>query len=183
MVELGHKRTMLMHLTLLPYIKSAAELKTKPTQHSVKELFIDWYSTRHFNLSYWIRCWCRLRPVKLFCLQTWKHVCSCGVKMRENIYQIPRTFYEQNVDDLICRTFGFKWLAWSWFNGLGQCCRSTAKPRIHCTLVMVGKYVELPDAYKSGMKHCYMQAFKTALKFKLTCQCWRSWKPRCSNRH
>ncbi|HDJ7847686.1 TPA: CTP synthase, partial [Acinetobacter baumannii] len=38
MVELGHKRTMLMHLTLLPYIKSAAELKTKPTQHSVKEL-------------------------------------------------------------------------------------------------------------------------------------------------
>ncbi len=38
MVKLGHKRTMLMHLTLLPYIKSAAELKTKPTQHSVKEL-------------------------------------------------------------------------------------------------------------------------------------------------
>jgi len=38
MVELGHKRTMLMHLTLLPYIEAGAEFKTKPTQHSVKEL-------------------------------------------------------------------------------------------------------------------------------------------------
>ncbi|PIL65338.1 CTP synthetase, partial [Acinetobacter baumannii] len=106
MVELGHKRTMLMHLTLLPYIKSAAELKTKPTQHSVKEL-----------LSIGIQpdiLICRTeydvdadtkRKIALFTNVEARAVVVC--KDAKTIYQIPRGFYEQNVDDLICERFGF----------------------------------------------------------------------------
>ena len=49
--ELGMKQAMLIHLTLVPYIATAGETKTKPTQHSVKELRFDWFAARHADLS------------------------------------------------------------------------------------------------------------------------------------
>ena len=148
MVELGHKRTMLMHLTLLPYIKSAAELKTKPTQHSVKEL-----------LSIGIQpdiLICRTeydvdadttRKIALFTNVEARAVVVC--KDARSIYQIPRTFYEQNVDDLICERFGFNDLTEADLTDWDNVVEALLNPEYTVRVAMVGKYVELPDAYKS----------------------------------
>jgi len=148
MVELGHKRTMLMHLTLLPYIKSAAELKTKPTQHSVKEL-----------LSIGIQpdiLICRTehdvdadttRKIALFTNVEARAVVVC--KDARTIYQIPRTFYEQNVDDLICERFGYDNLPEADLSDWDNVVEALLNPEYTVRVAMVGKYVELPDAYKS----------------------------------
>ena len=148
MVELGHKRTMLMHLTLLPYIKSAAELKTKPTQHSVKEL-----------LSIGIQpdiLICRteydvdadtIRKIALFTNVEARAVVVC--KDARSIYQIPRTFYEQNVDDLICERFGYNDLPEADLTDWDNVVEALLNPEYTVRVAMVGKYVELPDAYKS----------------------------------
>ncbi|ENW31877.1 CTP synthase [Acinetobacter lwoffii] len=148
MVELGHKRTMLMHLTLLPYIKSAAELKTKPTQHSVKEL-----------LSIGIQpdiLICRTeydvdadttRKIALFTNVEARAVVVC--KDARSIYQIPRTFYEQNVDDLICERFGYNDLPEADLTDWDSVVEALLNPEYTVRVAMVGKYVELPDAYKS----------------------------------
>lgn len=145
MVELGHKRTMLMHLTLLPYIKSAAELKTKPTQHSVKEL-----------LSIGIQpdiLICRTeydvdvdtkRKIALFTNVEARAVVVC--KDAKTIYQIPRTFYEQNVDDLICERFGFNDLPEANLEDWDNVVEALLNPEYTVRVAMVGKYVELPDA-------------------------------------
>lgn len=147
MVKLGRENTMLMHLTLLPYISSASELKTKPTQHSVKEL-----------LSIGIQpdiLVCRTehdvdddtkRKIAMFTNVCERAVAVC--KDARSIYEIPRTFYEQNLDDLVCERFGFNqpeadlsdWdkVIDGLFNAQGE-----------IVVAMVGKYVELPDAYKS----------------------------------
>ena len=147
MVKLGRENTMLMHLTLLPYISSASELKTKPTQHSVKEL-----------LSIGIQpdiLVCRTEhdvdddtkhKIAMFTNVPERAVAVC--KDARSIYEIPRTFYEQNLDDLVCERFGFnqpKADLSDWdkvidglFNAQGE-----------IIVAMVGKYVELPDAYKS----------------------------------
>ena len=148
MVELGHKRTMLMHLTLLPYIKSAAELKTKPTQHSVKEL-----------LSIGIQpdiLICRteydvdadtIRKIALFTNVEARAVVVC--KDARSIYQIPRTFYEQTVDDLICERFGYNDLPEADLTDWDNVVEALLNPEYTVRVAMVGKYVELPDAYKS----------------------------------
>ena len=148
MVELGHKRTMLMHLTLLPYIKSAAELKTKPTQHSVKEL-----------LSIGIQpdiLICRTeydvdadtkRKIALFTNVEARAVVVC--KDARTIYVIPRTLYEQDVDDLICERFGYNDLPEADLTDWDNVVQSLLNPEYTVRVAMVGKYVELPDAYKS----------------------------------
>jgi CTP synthase len=148
MVELGHKRTMLMHLTLLPYIKSAAELKTKPTQHSVKEL-----------LSIGIQpdiLICRTehdvdadtkRKIALFTNVEARAVVVC--KDARTIYEIPRTFYEQDVDDLICERFGYNDLPEADLTDWDNVVEALLNPEYTVRVAMVGKYVELPDAYKS----------------------------------
>ncbi|OTG87198.1 CTP synthetase [Acinetobacter sp. ANC 4558] len=148
MVELGHKRTMLMHLTLLPYINSAKELKTKPTQHSVKEL-----------LSIGIQpdiLICRTeydvdadttRKIALFTNVEARAVVVC--KDAKSIYQIPRTFYEQNVDDLICERFGYHDLPEADLTDWDNVVEALLNPEYTVRVAMVGKYVELPDAYKS----------------------------------
>ena len=148
MVELGHKRTMLMHLTLLPYINSAKELKTKPTQHSVKEL-----------LSIGIQpdiLICRTeydvdaettRKIALFTNVEARAVVVC--KDAKSIYQIPRTFYEQDVDDLICERFGYNDLVEADLSDWDNVVEALLNPEYTVRVAMVGKYVELPDAYKS----------------------------------
>lgn len=148
MVKLGRETTMLMHLTLLPYITSASELKTKPTQHSVKEL-----------LSIGIQpdvLVCRTehdvdddtrRKIALFTNVQARAVIVC--KDARSIYEIPRTFYEQDVDDLICERFGFKDLPEADLSDWDGVCEALFNPESTLTVAMVGKYIELPDAYKS----------------------------------
>ncbi|MFB6347980.1 CTP synthase [Moraxella sp. ZJ142] len=146
-VELGSANSLLMHLTLVPYITSAGESKTKPTQHSVKEL-------RSIGLQPDVLI-CRSehsisednrQKIALFTNVETRGVILC--EDAKSIYQIPRRFYEQNLDDLICERFGIQapeadlsdWdqVVDDLFNSQGE-----------IVVAMVGKYVELPDAYKS----------------------------------
>ncbi|ANB91133.1 CTP synthetase [Moraxella ovis] len=146
-VELGHDNSMLMHLTLLPYIKSASELKTKPTQHSVKEL-----------LSIGIQpdiLVCRTehdvdadtkRKIALFTNVPERAVIVC--KDARSIYEIPRNFYEQDLDDLVCERFGFD-VPEADLSDWDKVIEGLFTAEGEIVVAMVGKYVELPDAYKS----------------------------------
>ncbi len=146
-VELGGRNSLLMHLTLVPYIASAGETKTKPTQHSVKEL-------RSIGLQ----------PDILICrsdhpigeenrrkIASFTNVEERAVILAEDspsIYFIPKNFHDQKLDDLICEKMGWNnppadLSDWKAVTDALQ--NTTGEVRI----AMVGKYVELPDAYKS----------------------------------
>ena len=145
--ELGHENTMYIHLTLLPYIAAAGELKTKPTQHSVKEL-----------LNVGIQAdllLCRAdreipeaerRKVASFCnVREEAVVPALDVK---SIYQVPISYHEQGLDDEVCRHFGIdskepKLEAWQ------EVVQRATAPEGDVTIAVVGKYTGLLDAYKS----------------------------------
>ena len=146
-VELGRNRAMLMHLTLVPYISSAGETKTKPTQHSVKEL-------RSIGLQPDILI-CRSehyispdnrRKIALFTNVEERAVIMC--EDAQSIYQIPRALYEQDLDDIVCERFGMD-LPEADLSDWDKVVEAQLNPESSVTVAMVGKYVELPDAYKS----------------------------------
>ncbi|WP_350559434.1 CTP synthase [Psychrobacter sp. CAL346-MNA-CIBAN-0220] len=146
-VELGRNSAMLMHLTLVPYIASAGETKTKPTQHSVKELrsiglqpdILICRSEHHISLD-------NRRKISLFTNVEERAVIMC--EDAESIYQIPRTLYEQDLDDLVCERFGLD-LPEADLSDWDKVVAAQLNPETTVTVAMVGKYVELPDAYKS----------------------------------
>ena len=146
-VELGRNRAMLMHLTLVPYIASAGETKTKPTQHSVKELrsiglqpdILICRSEHHISPD-------NRRKIALFTNVEERAVIMC--EDAQSIYQIPRALYEQDLDDLICERFGLD-LPEADLSDWDRVVKAQLNPESTVTVAMVGKYVELPDAYKS----------------------------------
>jgi CTP synthase len=146
-VDVGRRRCMFIHLTLVPYIGHAGELKTKPTQHSVNELrrigiAPDMVMCRsEGSLSQEIR-----KKIALFAsLPTEAIVSACDV---DNIYKVPLTFHEQGVDDFILEHFAVEaaqpQLA-AWTEPIDRAARATRTVRI----ALVGKYVQLADAYLS----------------------------------
>jgi CTP synthase len=140
-------RCMFIHLTLVPYIGHAGELKTKPTQHSVNELrrigiAPDMLMCRsESSLSSEIR-----KKIALFAsLPVEAIVSACDV---DNIYKVPLTFREQGVDDFILDHFGMEASAPDlsrWKEPIERSERATRTVRI----ALVGKYVQLEDAYLS----------------------------------
>jgi CTP synthase len=146
-VELGRNRAMLMHLTLVPYIASAGETKTKPTQHSVKELrsiglqpdILICRSDHHISQD-------NRRKIALFTNVEERAVIMC--EDAQSIYQIPRTLHEQDLDDLICERFGLD-VPEADLSDWDKVVEAQLNPEGTVTVAMVGKYVELPDAYKS----------------------------------
>lgn len=145
--EVGRERTLYMHLTLVPYLGTAGEIKTKPTQHSVKEL-------RSIGIQPDILV-CRSdraipsnerAKIALFTNVEEKAVIS--LKDVSSIYQIPALLKSQGLDDLVCRRFYIEapeanLVEWE------QVLYLESNPTGEITIGMVGKYVELPDAYKS----------------------------------
>jgi CTP synthase len=146
-VDVGRRRCMFIHLTLVPYIGHAGELKTKPTQHSVNELrrigiAPDMLMCRsEGSLSAEIR-----KKIALFAsLPAEAIVSACDV---DNIYKVPLTFHEQGVDDFILEHFGMDAPApelSAWQEPIERAGRSSRTVRI----ALVGKYVQLEDAYLS----------------------------------
>src|SRR5947209_909521 len=146
-VDVGRRRCLFIHLTLVPYIGHAGELKTKPTQHSVNELrrigiAPDMLMCRSESaLSLEIR-----RKIALFAsLPVEAIVSACDVS---NIYRVPLVFREQGVDDFILDHFGLEASASelsSWEEPIERAERATRVVRI----ALVGKYVQLEDAYLS----------------------------------
>ncbi|HLO74915.1 MAG TPA: CTP synthase [Magnetospirillum sp.] len=145
--ELGRERTMFIHLTLLPYIPSAGELKTKPTQHSVKEL-----------LSVGIQpdlLMCRSdrdipegerKKIALFCnVRNQAVIPALDV---DTIYQVPISYHEQGLDAEVCRHFHIdsaepKLDRWT------NIVERVRQPEGEVTIAVVGKYTSLLDSYKS----------------------------------
>jgi CTP synthase len=145
--ELGRARALYVHLTLVPYIPSAGELKTKPTQHSVKEL-----------LGLGIQpdillCRCdreipadARRKIALFCnLRESAVIPALDV---DTIYQVPIAYHAQGFDTEVMRHFGIEAPAPDLANWRRIVERIRA-PEGEVTIAIVGKYVGLKDAYKS----------------------------------
>jgi CTP synthase len=145
--ELGHARALFLHLTLVPYIKTAGEMKTKPTQHSVKEL-------RGIGIQPDILvCRCEQefsenerKKVALFTNVPVKNVFSA--RDVESIYEIPRNYHDQGLDICVVSQLNLAVKSadlsdWDKVNYLHQNTQRTV------TVAMVGKYVALTEAYKS----------------------------------
>jgi CTP synthase len=153
-VEVGRNRAMFMHLTLVPYLAASGEVKTKPTQHSVKEL-------RSVGVQPDILV-CRSEvplpsnersKIALFTNVIDKAVIS--LRDADSIYKIPAMLKAQGMDELVVERFGLECpeadlTEWE------QVLYAESNPVGEVTIGMVGKYVELPDAYKSvneALKH------------------------------
>lgn len=145
--ELGRERAMFMHLTLVPYLGTAGEIKTKPTQHSVKEL-------RSIGIQPDILV-CRSdraipsnERAKIALFTNVEERAVISLKDVSSIYQIPALLKSQGLDDLVVRRFHITCPEadlTEWEQVLYQ----ESNPTGEITVGMVGKYVELPDAYKS----------------------------------
>ena len=153
-VELGYQRAMLMHLTLVPYIQTAGETKTKPTQHSVKELrsiglqpdILVCRSEKHIDAS-------ARRKISLFTNVEERGVIS--LEDADTIYRIPRMLNDQGLDQMVIERFGMA-CAEANLSEWDDVLERELNPENEITIAMVGKYMELLDAYKSlieAVKH------------------------------
>ena len=145
--ELGRDTTCFLHVTLIPYIAAAGELKTKPTQHSVKELQsvgiqpdILLCRTEHplpDDQRAKIGLFCNIRE-------------SAVVLARDvsNIYEVPLSYHNEGLDREVVRHFGLPATtpdlsAWT------RICDTVANPEGEVSIAIVGKYTSLQDSYKS----------------------------------
>ena len=145
--ELGRENTLLIHVTLVPYLRKARELKTKPTQHSVKELG---------SLG--------LQPDLLVCRSEMplareardKIAMFCNMPSgrvfqnldADTLYEIPLKLHEEGLDEKACELLGFPGLpcrleSWRALVQMDKACHDSLR------IALVGKYVALPDAYLS----------------------------------
>lgn len=153
-LELGYQNTFFAHNTLVPYLKSACESKTKPTQHSVKELLALGIQPDAVVLR---------SEVPLPENQKAKISLFCNVPINgifeaddlESVYELPFALHEQGLDDYVLAHFGIEakeadlseWRTW---------CESVKNAKKKVKIALVGKYVELHDAYLSvvsALKH------------------------------
>jgi CTP synthase len=146
--EVGPKRALFIHVTLLPYIPAAGELKTKPTQHSVKEM-----------MSYGIRpqiLLCRAdRPISederskigLFCnLERENVIPALDVK---SIYEVPLTYHKEGLDNRVLAIFGLENKGTPDLSKWENIVKNVKEPESEVTIAIVGKYTNLADSYKS----------------------------------
>ncbi len=145
--ELEPQETLLMHLTLVPYIATAGETKTKPTQHSVKELrsiglqpdILIVRSDHEIGLN-------AREKIALFTNVDSRSVIP--LHDAETIYQIPGLLHRQQLDDIVLEKLGLD-SAPADLSGWDEVAHSQLHPENTVKLKMVGKYMELLDAYKS----------------------------------
>ena len=146
--DVGRKNSLFIHLTLVPYLKASGELKTKPTQHSVKELrslgiqpdIIICRTEKNIPIN-------ERKKISLFCNVDYKNVIET-VDVR-TIYEAPISFHKEKLDERVLSFFNVKskkipnLIKWRniTFNVLGS--------RKSVNIGVIGKYVNLKDAYKS----------------------------------
>ena len=146
--EEGHENTCFVHLTLVPYLKAAGELKTKPSQHSVGQL-------RAIGIIPDILV-CRtemtipeehLKKLALFC--NVKRECVIEEKdVTDSVYAVPRELRKQGLDEQVLRQvhldiWPVKHTVWD------TLVKKATQPKRHCRIALVGKYISIRDAYKS----------------------------------
>jgi CTP synthase len=146
-VELGHANVLYMHLTLIPYIATSGEIKTKPTQHSVKEL-------RSIGIQPDVLlCRCRdplppeqRRKIALFTNVEERAVFSAVDA--DDIYRIPLLLHEQRLDAIVCEKLGLD-VPPAELKEWQQVVAAKGSLDLPVTIAIVGKYVNLRDAYIS----------------------------------
>ncbi len=152
--DVGRENVLYIHLTLIPFIAAAGELKTKPTQHSVGKL-------REIGIQPDILL-CRTdraldkdlkAKIALFC--NLPAECVMTARDVESIYEVPLRFHEEGLDEKIAELLNI----WTREPELGiwqRLVATQAKPETTVTIAMIGKYVNLTDSYKSlneALKH------------------------------
>ncbi|KGX86471.1 CTP synthase [Pontibacillus litoralis] len=152
--DIGKENVMYLHCTLVPYIKAAGEMKTKPTQHSVKELRSLGIQPDVIVLRTEMPISQEMKDkIALFCDIDKRSVIEAGDA--ETLYDVPLKLQEQHLDDITCTHFGLECAApdMKEWNKLVDNVKNLKKVT---TIGLVGKYVELPDAYLSvveALKH------------------------------
>ena len=147
-LEAGSSSALLMHLTLVPYIPTAGEIKTKPTQHSVKEL-------RSIGLQADVLlCRCSVdiddgarQKISLFTNVEERAVIP--LLDADSIYKIPKNLHEKGLDDFILERFGMSPGPVDFSEWDDVVARDSAERSTTVRIGMVGKYTDLVDAYKS----------------------------------
>ena len=164
-LDVGRENTLYIHLTLVPYIGTAGELKTKPTQHSVRDL-------RSIGIQPDILL-CRTdrfldadlkRKIALFCDVTEDAVITA--KDVETIYEVPLVLKAEGLDQIVLRTLGLpiteaRTEAWE------ELIDRVKNPKDEVVIHVVGKYTGYEDSYKSLNEAVYHGGFKHRLKVKL----------------
>ncbi|MDC3143297.1 CTP synthase [Candidatus Pelagibacter sp.] len=146
--DVGKKNALFIHLTLVPYLKASDEIKTKPTQHSVKELrsigiqpdIIICRSERPIPLEH-------RKKISLFCNVEIKNVIET-VDVR-TIYEAPMSFFREKLDLQVLNYFKLKPKKSANLNPWKKITKIILQNKRQVDIAIIGKYVELKDAYKS----------------------------------
>ncbi|MEM8952972.1 MAG: CTP synthase [Verrucomicrobiota bacterium] len=146
--EVGRENVIFLHVTLIPFIKAAGELKTKPTQQSVAKL-------REIGIQPQIVVCRTEHPLDLDLREKISLYCNVPVEavieeldVENTIYELPLRLHEHNLDEIVCRLFDIETNEpdfTSWDNFVDRLINPTHEIRVG----IVGKYIELQDAYKS----------------------------------
>jgi len=146
--DIGKKNTLFIHLTLVPYMRASDEIKTKPTQHSVKELrsigiqpdIIICRCERNIPLG-------QKKKISLFCNVDIKNVIqTIDVK---TIYEAPISFNSENLDKQVLEYFKIKSRKNVNLSPWKKITKVVLSPKKYVNIAIIGKYVNLKDAYKS----------------------------------
>jgi CTP synthase len=146
-LQQGRANSCYIHLTLVPYLGSAGEIKTKPTQHSVKEL-------RGIGIQPDVILCRAERPVpveerrKIALFTNVDADAVISAHDSDSIYKIPAMLHEQQLDDIVCRVLGIApkpadLTTWNWIVD------RVMHPKHEVDIALVGKYVDLTESYKS----------------------------------
>jgi len=146
--DIGKNNSLFIHLTLIPYLKASGELKTKPTQHSVKELrslgiqpdIIICRSEREIPKA-------ERKKISLFCNVPIENVIET-VDVR-TIYEAPISFHKEKLDDQVLSYFNIKNNKSPNLTMWKNITSTVLNPRKEVNICIIGKYVNLKDAYKS----------------------------------
>lgn len=158
-MEMGRQNALFIHLTLLPFIPTAGEIKTKPTQHSVKEL-------RSIGIQPDILLCRSDRPIsdsarsKIALFTNVEKEAVIPLLDSDFIYQLPMALHEQGLDDIVVKQLGLSAKPVD-FHEWKRVVDAYHHPDSEVTIGMVGKYVDLTESYKSlseALKHAGIQS-------------------------
>ncbi|NUM60347.1 MAG: CTP synthase [Bdellovibrionaceae bacterium] len=145
--EMGKNNSVLVHVTYVPYIQAAGELKSKPTQHSVKELreiglqpdFLICRSEKSIDAA-------TKAKIGLFCSVDEENVIAA--QDSSTIYEVPLALHKEKLDDLIIKQLELKTSALR-LHGWNKIVSVIKHPKLKVRIGVVGKYVDLKESYKS----------------------------------
>lgn len=165
-VEEGKSNALFVHLTLLPYVAAAGELKTKPTQHSVKEL-------RSIGIQPDILLCRSERPLpenerrKISLFTNVEERAVISALDVDNIYKIPLWLHAQKLDRIVAEKFGLHDLPEANLSDWKNVVSAMEFPEAEITVAMVGKYVDLTESYKSLNEALTHAGIQTHTKVKI----------------